>query len=85
MVYLVKYAKRAGRVASALARPTMYNEQVAKLNALTAAGQIFCLAPEQAVKVGRLEGNTKKLTQLYHQGLAQAEATLPALLAYLTR
>lgn len=72
-------------VKTALARPTMYNEQVAKLNALTAAGQIFCLAPEQAVKVGRLEGNTKKLTQLYQQGLAQAEATLPALLAYLTR
>ena len=28
-------------VKTALARPTMYNEQVAKLNALTAAGQIF--------------------------------------------
>lgn len=71
-------------VETAIARPEMYNQQVDDLKALTDAGQIYTISPENAIKVGRLENNTKKLTELYQQGMDQAESLLPELESYLT-
>lgn len=66
-------------------RPIVYNKQVAKVNAMTESGQWFCFSPENMVKVGRLENNTAKLEELYHQGQEQARELLPSLIQYLIK
>lgn len=66
-------------------RPEVYNHQVAVVNQKAANGEWFCFSPENMVKVSRLEKNTDKLQELYHQGQQQAEQLLPELTAYLTK
>lgn len=66
-------------------RPEVYNRQVDVVNQKAANGDWFCFSPENMVKVGRLEKNTNKLAELYHQGQQQAEHLLPELTAYLTK
>lgn len=70
---------------AAINRPAMYNAQVAALDQLEAAGKAYVLAPDNLIKVGRLENNTKKLAELYHQGMAQAEDLLPEIIDYLEK
>lgn len=41
------------------------------------------IAPTEPIKVKRLEGNVKKIRQLYEQGQAQAEEILADVLNYL--
>lgn len=66
-------------------RPEVYNQQVEVVNQKAANGDWFCFSTENMVKVGRLEKNTNKLAELYHQGQQQAEHLLPELTAYLTK
>lgn len=66
-------------------RPAMYNHQVDVVNEMTDRGEWFTFSPENMVKVGRLEKNTDKLKELYHQGQQQAEEMLPMLTDYLTK
>lgn len=66
-------------------RPEMYNRQVDEVNAKTASGEWFSFSPENMVKVGRLEKNTDKLKELYHQGQQQAEELMPSLIEYLSK
>ena len=70
-------------VETAIKRPEMYNQQVKELNRLVNQRQAYVFNPNNTIKVGRLENNTKKIQKLYQQGMEQAEAELPALLAYL--
>ncbi|WP_251546668.1 patatin-like phospholipase family protein [Limosilactobacillus caecicola] len=66
-------------------RPEMYNRQVEMVNKMTDQGKWFTFSPENMVKVGRLENNTDKLAELYHQGQQQAEELLPLLTDYLAK
>ncbi|MBM6754634.1 patatin family protein [Lactobacillus alvi] len=70
-------------VETAIKRPEMYNQQVKSLNRLVSQHQAYVFNPNNTIKVGRLENNTKKIQKLYQQGMEQAEAELPALMAYL--
>ncbi|SEM39205.1 Predicted phospholipase, patatin/cPLA2 family [Ligilactobacillus sp. WC1T17] len=66
-------------------RPENYNNQVKMINRLEQTGDIFCIAPKGPVKVGRLERNTKKLTELYESGLKDAHDVHNQLISYLTK
>lgn len=66
-------------------RPEVYNQQIAQIQHLEKIGQVFNIAPKEPVKVSRVEGNVKKIRQLYQTGRAEAEAILPDLLSYLNK
>lgn len=66
-------------------RPRTYNHQVNVVNRKTRNGEWFSFAPDNFIKVGRLESDIRKLEELYHQGQVQAEHMLPAMLAYLEK
>lgn len=84
-LYRRHFADYPAFVRTCIDRPLVYNEQVAEINALEQAGQIFVFAPEKPIKVHRLEHNVKKLEALYKRGQATAEHLLPAMTAYLTK
>lgn len=66
-------------------RPEVYNQQLAQIQHLQKIGQVFNIAPKEPVKVSRVEGNVKKIRQLYQTGRAEAEAILPDLISYLNK
>lgn len=64
-------------------RPEVYNQQVAQIEHLRRTGQIFNIAPQHPVKVGRVESNVKKIRKLYETGQQEARQLLPSLIDYL--
>ncbi|WP_267202525.1 patatin-like phospholipase family protein [Limosilactobacillus kribbianus] len=70
-------------VRAAINRPTVYNHQVEEINRLTKEKKLFTIAPQQPVKVSRIEGNVKKLRQLYETGQREARSILPQMIKYL--
>lgn len=72
-------------ITAAVNRPEVYNQQVATLNQLEKNGQVYVIAPENPVKVGRLESNVKKIQALYDEGQAQAEALISEIEEYLAK
>ena len=72
-------------VKTAIARPAVYNQQVEEINRRSKEKEFFTIAPQHAVKVSRIEGNTKKLAQLYETGKQEAKLILPQLIKYLDR
>ena len=70
---------------TAINRPRTYNHQMVVVNRKAASGEWFSFSPDNFVKVGRLEHNTDKIAELYHQGQAQAQAALPDLIKYLEK
>lgn len=64
-------------------RPVVYNRQVKEVNRRVKNGEWFSFTPDDMVKVGRLESNTDKLKELYHQGQEQANQLMPQLISYL--
>ena len=55
-------------------RHAYYNAQLEELERLEAAGEVFVIRPEKVMEVDRLCRDTDKLTALYEEGYAQAEA-----------
>ena len=55
-------------------RNALYNEQLALVERLEAEGSLTVLRPERPIEVGRIERDTRKLTALYNEGYAVAEA-----------
>lgn len=66
-------------------RPEAYNRQVEELLELEQNGSIFCIAPREPVKVGRLERNVKKLKALYNEGYNDARENFAAMMEYLEK
>ena len=64
-------------------RPEVYNQQVAQIEHLRRTGQIFNIAPQHPVKVGRVESNVKQIRKLYETGQQEARQLLPSLIDYL--
>ena len=54
-------------------RNKLYNEQLELVERLEDEGRIIVIRPEKPIVVGRMETNTKKLTDLYEQGYACAK------------
>ena len=54
-------------------RNKLYNEQLELVERLEDEGKIIVILPEKPIVVGRMETNTKKLTDLYEQGYACAK------------
>ena len=54
-------------------RNKLYNEQLELVERLEDEGKIIVIRPEKPILVGRMETNTKKLTDLYEQGYACAK------------
>ncbi|MCI1894609.1 MAG: patatin family protein [Lactobacillus sp.] len=82
--YQHSFAEYPAFASTASARPEMYNQQAAQLQQLEQQGQVFVIAPQEPVTVGRLERDVNKLTALHQTGMAEAEAALPGMQAYLS-
>lgn len=54
-------------------RNTIYNQQIAEVEALEASGQITVIRPERPIEVGRMERDIRKLLALYEEGYAMAD------------
>ena len=54
-------------------RNKLYNELLELVERLEDEGKIIVIRPEKPIEVGRMETNTKKLTDLYEQGYACAK------------
>ena len=55
-------------------RNVLYNEQLALVERLEDEGTLTVLRPERPIEVGRIERDTRKLTALYDEGYACAQA-----------
>ncbi len=55
-------------------RNELYNEQLALVERLEDEGTLTVLRPERPIEVGRIERDTRKLTALYDEGYACAQA-----------
>ena len=60
-------------------RNKLYNEQLELVERLEDEGKIIVIRPENPIVVGRMETNTKKLTDLYEQGYACAKKIIQGL------
>ena len=56
------------------ARNSLYNRQVDLIETLEEKGELTVIRPELPIEVGRIERNTSKLLDLYHQGYKLAAA-----------
>ena len=63
--------------------PQRYNALQNTIARLEGSGRIFVIRPQAPVQVSRTERDTRKLRDLYEQGIGEARRRLPALLEYL--
>lgn len=54
-------------------RNRRYNEQLEQLEALEQAGRVVVIRPEEPIRVGRMERDTRKLLALYEEGYRCAD------------
>jgi predicted patatin/cPLA2 family phospholipase len=64
-------------------RYQIYNETIEYLEQEEKQGKVFIIRPTQPLKVGRIERNPQKLTQLYNQGFEDAKQSMSAIINYL--
>lgn len=74
MMYHKVYKDFPAFAQTGINRPQTYNKQVEGVNQLVKEHHAICICPLHKVKVSRLEYNTKKLTQLYLEGLQDGRA-----------
>ncbi len=71
-------------VAAALkVRHQRYNHSLEELTQSVASGHTFVVRPAAPLNLSRLDRNIDKVTAVYHQGLADGQAILPKLQAWL--
>lgn len=75
-----KYPAIARRLA---ARHTDYNRALEELECWQAEGRAFVIRPSVKTPISRIETDPEKLQQVYDLGLADGQAALPALQAWL--
>ncbi|PIW62939.1 patatin family protein [Shewanella sp. CG12_big_fil_rev_8_21_14_0_65_47_15] len=79
-----KVYKRYPAVAHALSeRHRVYNQALTELDQAVAANNTFVICPAAPLNLSRLDRNIDKVTVVYHQGLADGQAILPKLQAWL--
>ncbi len=82
-VYRAKYKNYPRLVKKIFTMPRRYNRIKRKIENLAEQQKIFVIRPSQEVTVSRLEKDTKKLQDLYNQGIQDTKDCLPLLRTYL--
>lgn len=77
------YRKYPNLVDTLVNRHAAYNAQSEDVKRLEAAGKIFVIRPKAALDIDRLEKKPERLKAVYDIGLADANAQMAALKAYL--
>ena len=67
------------------AQELRYNALMDQLDELEEAGRICCLRPHDPIDIGRFEGDTGKLLDLYNRGHRESREALDTLQAYLEK
>ena len=70
-------------LADLLTQEMRYNALMDQLDELEEDGRVFCLRPQDPITIGRFEGDTEKLLDLYNRGHKESRAALAGLQAYL--
>ncbi|MFC3927176.1 patatin-like phospholipase family protein [Streptococcus caprae] len=83
--YKLAYRKYPKFVEVASKRYLHYNKAVEKIAEQEMQGELFAIRPSQNLVIGRLEKDSDKFDEIYGIGVADAEAALPELRAYLAR
>ena len=79
-----KYPQFQGLLTAMEKRYAVYNEMTAYIEEQEAKGNVFVIRPQEALKVGRIERNPAKLSDLYRQGYEVARKEGEALKAFLS-
>ena len=77
------YGDRPLFLAAMLTQEVRYNALMDQIDALEAAGKVFVLRPAEPIEIGRFEGDTEKLLNVYNRGRREMRENLAALRAYL--
>ena len=72
-------------LATLLTQEMRYNALMDQMDALEAEGRIHVIRPEEPIDIGRFEGDTQKLTELYIRGYKEMQTKLDALTQYLDK
>ena len=72
-------------LADLLTQEMRYNALMDQLDELEEGSRVFCLRPQEPITIGRFEGDTEKLLDLYNRGHKESRAVLAGLQAYLER
>ena len=72
-------------LATLLTQEIRYNALMDQMDALEAEGRIYVIRPEEPIDIGRFEGDTQKLTELYLRGYKEMQTKLDALTQYLKK
>ena len=78
-----KYPQFEGLLAAMEKRHAVYNEITAYIEEQESKGNVFVIRPQEVMKVGRIERNPDKLSDLYRQGYQAARNSGEALKAFL--
>ncbi|GAB2558626.1 patatin-like phospholipase family protein [Gracilibacillus alcaliphilus] len=78
-----KYGQYPGLIQSIKQRHTEYNHTLQYLLEEEKKGNVFIISPTEKLKVGRVERNKTKLTNLYQQGYHDMQAQASSLQAFL--
>ncbi len=81
-LFLRQYPQAADKM---LRRHLIYNHAVATLKKWEREGKAFVIRPSEAIEIGRIEKNPKKLQKVYDLGKRDALQCLDALREYLNR
>mgnify|MGYP003370472800 FL=1 len=82
-VYATKYKKYPKLIKKIYTMPRRYNRLKNKIEKLKNEGTIFVIRPQKPVEVSRLEKDTKKLENLYKDGINDTRNLLNDLKSYL--
>ena len=72
-------------LATMLTQEMRYNALMDQLDELEQSGRVYCVRPHDPITIGRFEGDTEKLLDLYNHGHREGRETLPGLQAYLEK
>ncbi|KRL83299.1 patatin-like phospholipase family protein [Ligilactobacillus equi] len=82
-LYLHEFKEYPDFAKAAITRPQVYNRSLNILDGLEELGEVYCIAPQEEVKVGRLERNPERISELYHVGFDDAIKAQSEMLTYL--
>lgn len=81
----IKYRKYPYLINTFMHFPQCYNELIKEVNQMQQNNRIFIIRPNNLIKVGCMEKNTRKLLALYIQGRDDAENNIQNMLDYLNK
>ena len=73
------------RCSTLLTQEMRYNALLDQIDALEDEGRICVIRPDEPVGIGRFEGSTEKLTELYIRGYKEMQQKLDGMMAYLEK